>query len=102
MISPTTATQPVQERIIDATCQYFNITQDELKLKGGHEAAYRKKVCSFLLRENCEMTFQKISLRLGYQQRKTIHTQVEEIRIRKNISPQIRHDIKNISFLAGI
>lgn len=91
---------PLQERIIPAACSYFNITSTQLLQKDREtESVYRRKICAFLFKENTELTFEGIRKKLNYKERTSIHKHVEQIRIRKNVSTQIRHDIRNITAL---
>lgn len=100
-IDQTRQVVPVQDRIINATCSYFNVSEPELlRVSIDRDVAYRKRVACFLLRENTRMSFRSISERLNYRNKQSAFKGAEQIDVHKNIYKQVANDVKEISRIA--
>lgn len=87
--------QPKQmfQKIIEASCTYYKLTEDELKLR---ENAEERKIIYYLLREEAFCKYSRIAKYFEKKDTKWIGDVVEEVSAQKNIYPHISLHIKNI------
>lgn len=98
---PTQPTIPLFQAIINAACQYYEVSEADLKTR---EHVEKKKIVQYLLRTEADLKFLQIT-RI-FSETNSSHSRawehVSEIDARKNISRSIRTDIENIKKLSGI
>lgn len=49
-----------QEVIIEAVCQHFGISRQDLEERRDHEAAYMRDICFYLIRKETYLSYVKI------------------------------------------
>jgi chromosomal replication initiation ATPase DnaA len=93
--------KPMVERIIEGTCLYFGITEDILKLKNaGMDIVYYRKICWCIIREQTSMSYGRIAARFGFTDHKHVMLFVDEMQARRNIYPQIFHDLQKVKIIS--
>ena len=94
--------RPMFEKIIEATCKYYDITEAELSAKDREtEAVYRRKIAITLARQHTNMSYKKIAIRMGLKDHGWLSSIVDEIETGQGIYPQISNDIKNVMIIVG-
>lgn len=83
----------IAELIIHAACQYYNITDQELKTR---DRVNERKIVYYLMRTETQMNYAKITKRFGYKDPSWTMEVVSEISSIKDIYPHISRDIKKI------
>lgn len=66
--------------IFDGICSYFDISNDELKIKRRkRKFIYRRKIACYLLYYHTTLTYQEIANRLGYKNHDTVLYHVKDV-----------------------
>ena len=89
------------ERIIEAACIYFKISKAELKSRRYfRDVVYRRKICYCLIRQNCEISFQRIAEYFEIGDHANVLRSIEEMNFQKNIFTHIGHDMSAVQNIA--
>jgi len=92
--------RPMFEKIIEATCKYYDISEAELFAKDRErETVYRRKLLISISRQQTNLSYKKIANRIGLKDPRWLSEVVNEIELGQVIYPQIAHDIKNVMFI---
>jgi hypothetical protein len=91
----------VQEDIIRAACQHFNITEEILISGTIYLIVYMRWCILYLVNKNTELNdrFMGSRLKLG---RNAVNNGIENIEVRKKIYRQTMDDLRKIAEIAGI
>ena len=93
--------KPMVERIIEATCLYFGITEDVLKQKNaGRDIVYYRKACWTIIREETSMSYGRIAARFGFTDHKNVMVFVDEMQAHRKIYPPTSHDLSKIKTIS--
>lgn len=94
--------RPMFEKIIEATCKYYDITEAELfAAKLDTETVYRRKIVVTLARKNTTMSYKNIAKRVGLKAPNWVSQMVEEIECGSGIYRQMSDDLGNIISIVG-
>lgn len=97
-----TCPRPIIEKIIIATCTYFNCTEIELTSKATtSEVVYRRKLVIALARQHTNMSYKRIANRMGLNSHDWMRSIIAEIESGKDIYRQISDDLKNVMNIVG-
>lgn len=88
--------KPLAERIIQATCIHFGITEEKLKTNSDHDTAYYRKISYTLLRDECCMSYGRIGARFGQASHSFVWLSVDQIKSRKKYSRQVTDDLEKV------
>jgi len=85
------------EKIIEATCKYYDITEAELfAQKLDTETVYRRKILVTLARQHTMMSYKSIAKRVGLKAPNWVNAMVQEIECGNDIYRQISDDLRNV------
>ena len=89
------------ERIIAAACIHFEISEAELKSRHRYrDISYRRKICYYLMRENCCISFERIAMHFGFRDHKRVSRAICEIEAQKHLYTHISPDLINVKNIA--
>lgn len=91
----------VQENIIRAACNHFNVTEDILITGTIYLIVYMRWCVVYLIRKNTELNDRFIGSRLKLG-RNAVNNGIENIEVRKKIYRQTMDDLRKIAEIAGI
>lgn len=105
MPSPTLLLRnEIQERIIQSTCEYYGMTEDQFITNKTTRVALTRFVCMYLIKSETLLNNTDIGKRLG-RKHNAVTYGINQIAFqvqRKHIYKQTFDDIKKISKLAGL
>lgn len=95
--------KPIEKRIIDAGCIYWDVNEDFFK---GVEASrsnlsYRRSILMTLIKDNTDYSMNDIAALFDLRSHSAVSEQVDKVRTRVKISRQITDDSKNIMEIAN-
>lgn len=92
-----TMPRPMFERIFEATCKYYDVTEAELIAPNTNaETVYRRKILIILVRHHTEMSYKAIALKVGLKSHSWIMDMVSEVESGQGIYRQISDDMTNV------
>lgn len=94
----TTATKPkpLQELIIDATCQYYTLTREELFNKSRQQTLVDKRhICIYIIKKETNLSDYLLAQTLHFS-RSSIQNAVEKIEGEKDVYRQVSGEIEDI------
>ena len=95
-----TLTRPMFERILEATCKYYDVTEQELiQSSTDTETVHRRKILVTLTRHNTGMSYKKIANKVGLKAHNWVMSMVQEVESGQFIYRQISDDMKNIMLI---
>ena len=93
--------KPIEERIIDAACIYWEVGREYFSQKRGDtNITYRKGVIYYLIRQNTTYSFAFIADKFGFLSHQPVLRLVENLESTKGIYKQHLNDINEIQLLA--
>jgi chromosomal replication initiation ATPase DnaA len=97
-----TVKKPLEERIIDAGCIYWNVPRDYFFQKSGSytEMKYRRSIVMYILKNNTQLSGELIAKKFGLSDHRNIARVIENIEFQKDSLPQVYTDITQIILLA--
>lgn len=87
------------EKLIEAACKYYNITDIELVSNQDRETVYRRKIVIKLARQHTNMTYKKIANRFNLKDGSWMYQIAQEIESTRIIYPHISQDLKNVMYI---
>lgn len=94
-------TNPVQEKIIKAACNHFEISEPELLSITAYNVAYMRHICFYLIKCNTMLSKSAIGFRFNKTKSPVEHG-IDIISCTKSKYVQTLGDIKKIAEKAGI
>lgn len=95
--------KPIEERIIDAACIYWNVERPYFAQKAGRDEStvfYRKSICYYLIKQHTILSYKEMARRFGYAGHAPVIRSIDLIEASKKISKQVSCDLNQISHLA--
>ena len=92
---------PVQERVIKAACEHFEISEENLLKDTQYNVAYMRHLCYYLIKKNTNFSQRFIGFRFK-QSRGPVRYGIELIDATKNIYSPTLADLTKIAEKAGI
>jgi len=95
--------KPLDERIIDAACIYWNVDRTYFAQKGGRDEStvfYRKSVIYYLIKQHTVYSLSEMARRFGYFGHAAVRRSIDLIEAHKNIYKQVNSDLNQILHLA--
>jgi chromosomal replication initiation ATPase DnaA len=93
--------KPFYERIIDATCEFYGLSEGELRKDRGYYVVHNKHICWYLIREDTGMSFASIAKRFNISDQKTVRVAVDNIAAKKNMYTRTLPEIRKIRELVN-
>jgi chromosomal replication initiation ATPase DnaA len=91
----------IQEKIITAVCEHFNVTEEQLLQSKSFDVAYMRWICFYLTKKNTFLSAREIGERFKLTV-KPVQTGIENVICRKKIYAQTMRSLKEIAEKAGI
>ncbi|RAJ00459.1 DnaA-like protein [Chitinophaga skermanii] len=102
LITFQTATKPLEERLIDAACIYWDIDRATLFQKTEQAlAVYRKGVVYYLIRNSTTLSYREIANLFGFRGHQPVMRLIDNIDANRRVIRQTACDIKEIESIAG-
>lgn len=93
--------KPIYEAIIDAACQYFSISRDELMRPSCcPDDVYRRRLCFFLIKKETGMSLRRIGSMFGMTG-ENVRVSVDTIDSTKDVYTWVKRDLSNIQNLTN-
>lgn len=93
--------KPIEERIIDAACIYWNVERTYFfQKRSDTNVTYRKGIIYFLIKQNTTYSFKFMAEKFGFLSHQPVLRLVENIDATKSIYKQHFNDINQIMSLA--
>jgi chromosomal replication initiation ATPase DnaA len=99
-----TLKKPIEERLIDAACIYYDVDREYFFNKNKREDStvmQRKGIVYYLLRERTSMSFKQIAEKFGFVGHQPALRIVDNISSTKNIYKQLLNDLTEIERIAS-
>lgn len=94
--------KPIEERIIDAACIYWNVERNYFCIKTEKSTiVYRKSIVYYLIKRNTIYSYKSIAQMFGFLSHQPVIRSVENIESQQFIYKQTFNDLKQIMQLAG-
>ena len=92
--------RPMYERILEATCKYYDVTEQELTDSSRNtEAMHRRKILITLTRQHTGMSYKRIAKKIGLKAHNWVMTMVQEVESQQFIYRHISDDMKNVMLI---
>lgn len=91
--------KPYEERLLDAACIYWEVTENFFKIKNKDGDTEKRQVLFYLMKTEANMELGKIATMFD-RQKPSIFEACENIDTRKNINLTIAHAIRDIKQIA--
>lgn len=94
--------KPLEERLLDAACIYWEVSFDYFLQKSGtySEMKYRRGILFYLLKNNTSMAVELIARKFGLSDHRNVARIIENIDFQKESLPQVSADLNQITALA--
>lgn len=93
--------KPIEERIIDAACVYWNVERDYFfQNNDDRNATYRKSVIYYLIKQNTTYSYRFMANKLGFLSHQPVMRLIENLEATKEKIKQHFNDINQIQHLA--
>jgi chromosomal replication initiation ATPase DnaA len=93
--------KPIEERIIDAACIYWNVEREYFfQKRSDTNVVHRKGIIYYLLKQNTTYSYEFMANKFGFSSHQAVSRLVENIDATKNIYKQTFNDIEQIRQLA--
>lgn len=94
--------KPLEERLIDAACVYWNVEREYFSRNDRRdEIVYRRDLLHYLLKTKTNYSPKEIADRFKFKSRCTVIRGIELIEARRNIYRHIANDIAQVENLAA-
>lgn len=94
--------KPIEQRLIDAACIYWEIPRSALMVNSKVEYAYIKRsIVCYLIENNTTMNKKEIGKLFGLASHSNVVKAVETIDLLKNRDRQIRDALNQIQYISG-
>jgi chromosomal replication initiation ATPase DnaA len=101
MINQTIHRNAIQERIITAVCEHYNVTEEQLQASTSFDVMHMRWIVYYLTQKNTFLSTREMGARFS-QHRKAVTNGIENIESRKGIYAQTRRSLEEIAKKAGI
>lgn len=93
--------KPIEERIIDAACIYWEVEREYFFQKGGDTTVtYRKGIIYYLIKQETTYSFKFMAQKFGFLSHQPVLRLVENLESTKKIYKQHFNDLNQIRLLA--
>lgn len=93
--------KPLEERIIDAACVYYDVSRDYFQQKTNDtEIVYRKAIVYYLLKNHTILSLKAIAKKFGFIGHQPVMRLVENIEAQKGIYKQTLNDLNQVLHIA--
>lgn len=95
--------KPVEQRLIDAACIYWEVERPYFSKIGGKEEStvfYRKSIIYYLIKHNTTYSYKEIAGLFGFISHAAVLKAVDGIEAQKKVLKQVSNDLHQILFLA--
>lgn len=93
--------KPIEERIIDAACVYWEVNRDYFfQKRSDTNVTYRKGIIYYLIKQNTTYSYKFMAEKFGFLSHQPVLRLVENLDATKNIFKQHFNDINQIQYLA--
>jgi chromosomal replication initiation ATPase DnaA len=93
--------KPLEKRLLEAACIYWNVDEDYLKQKCDKQIiVYRRKLLYYLLKTYTSLSLRNIAELFEFANSEPIRQAANEIDTTKGIYPSINRDLKELQRIA--